>query len=62
VLTDAHFDWEGDLPLKHPASDTVIGNVSARSDAAFEQISYEITTSCAENAIVNGFLHLLEQR
>jgi neutral ceramidase len=36
-------------------------------DAAFEQISYEITTShlksgCAENAIVNGFLHLIEQR
>jgi hypothetical protein len=34
---------------------------------AFEQISYEITTShlksgCAENAIVNGFLHLIEQR
>jgi len=62
VLTDAHFDWERNLPLKHPASDTVIGNVSARSDAAFEQISYEITTSCAENAIVNGFLHLIEQR
>lgn len=36
-------------------------------DAAFEQISYEITTShlksgCTENAIVNGFLHLIEQR
>jgi len=36
-------------------------------DAAFEQVSYEITTShlkpgCAENAIVNGFLHLIEQR
>jgi tRNA(fMet)-specific endonuclease VapC len=36
-------------------------------DAAFEQTSYEITTShlksgCAENAIVNGFLHLIEQR
>jgi len=35
-------------------------------DAAFEQISYEITTSqlkpgCAENAIVNGFLKLMEQ-
>jgi hypothetical protein len=24
--------------------------------------SHEITTSCAENAIVNGFLHLIEQR
>ena len=36
-------------------------------DAAFDQISYEITTSrlkpgCAENAIVNGFLKLMEQR
>jgi len=36
-------------------------------DAAFEQVSYEITTSrlspgCAENAIVNGFLKLMEQR
>ncbi len=35
-------------------------------DAAFEQISYEITTSrlkpgCAESAIVNGFLKLMEQ-
>ena len=35
-------------------------------DAAFEQISYEITTSrlkpgCAENAIVGGFLKLMEQ-
>jgi len=36
-------------------------------NAAFEQVSYEITTSrlkpgCAENAIVNGFLNLLDQR
>ena len=36
-------------------------------DAAFEQVSYEITTSrlrpgCAENAIVNSFLKLIEQR
>ena len=35
-------------------------------DAAFDQVSYEITTSrlkpgCAENAIVNGFLKLMEQ-
>jgi neutral ceramidase len=34
-------------------------------DAAFQQISYEITTShlkpgCAENAIVNGFLSLMK--
>ena len=34
------------------------------NDAAFDQISYEITTSrlhpgCAENAIVNGFLNLM---
>ena len=36
-------------------------------DAAFEQISYEITTSrlkpgCAENAIVDGFFNLMLQR
>jgi len=36
------------------------------NDAAFEQVSYEITTSrlkpgCAENAIVNGFLNLMGQ-
>jgi isoamylase len=24
VLTDAHFDWEGDVPLKHSATDTII--------------------------------------
>jgi neutral ceramidase len=35
-------------------------------DAAFDQVSYEITTTrlkpgCAENAIVSGFLHLMEQ-
>ena len=37
------------------------------NDAAFDQISYEITTSrlkpgCAENAIVNGFLGMMDQR
>jgi hypothetical protein len=36
-------------------------------DAAFDQISYEITASrlkpgCAENAIVGGFLEMIEQR
>jgi neutral ceramidase len=36
-------------------------------DAAFRQVSYEITTShlkpgCAENAIVNGFVNLMKQR
>jgi hypothetical protein len=36
-------------------------------DAAFDQVSYEITTSrlkpgCAERAIVNGFLKLMKQR
>ena len=24
MLTEAHFDWEGDLPLRHPATDAVI--------------------------------------
>lgn len=36
-------------------------------DAAFEQVSYEIESSrlkpgCAERAIVNGFVSLIEQR
>src|SRR5205823_10800124 len=36
-------------------------------DAAFEQISYEITTSrlkpgCAEKAIADGFFNLMQQR
>jgi hypothetical protein len=30
VLTDALFDWEEDLPLKHPASDTVIYEAHVR--------------------------------
>jgi isoamylase len=30
VLTDADFDWEGDLPLRHPASDTVIYETHVR--------------------------------
>jgi len=30
VLTDAHFDWEGDLPLRHHASDTVIYEAHVR--------------------------------
>ncbi len=30
VLTDAHFDWEGDLPLRHPAADTVIYEAHVR--------------------------------
>ena len=36
------------------------------SDAAFDQVGYELTTSrlkagCAENAIVNGFLDLMRR-
>jgi hypothetical protein len=36
------------------------------NDAAFDQISYEITTShlkpgCAENAIVNGLLDMIRR-
>jgi isoamylase len=30
LLTDAHFDWEGDLPLRHPAADTVIYEAHVR--------------------------------
>jgi len=36
------------------------------NDAAYEQASYEITTNhlkpgCAENALVNGFLDMMDQ-
>jgi isoamylase len=30
MLTDAHFDWEGDLPLRHSATDTVIYETHVR--------------------------------
>jgi isoamylase len=30
LLTDAHFDWEGDLPLRHSAADTVIYEAHVR--------------------------------
>ena len=61
------------LKRQSPLSHTVIVTHADGSsgyipdDAGFEQVSYEITTSrlspsCAENAIVNGFLKLMEQR
>ena len=61
------------LKRQSPLSHTVIVTHADGSsgyipdDAGFEQVSYEITTSplspgCAENAIVNGFLKLMEPR
>ena len=61
------------LKIKSPFSRTLMVTHANGSsgyipdDAAFDQVSYEITTSrlkpgCAENAIVNGFLDLMEQR
>jgi hypothetical protein len=56
-------------PLSHTVMVTHANGSSGYipDDAAFEQVSYEITTSrlrpgCAENAIVNSFLKLMEQR
>ena len=61
------------LKRETPFSNTIIVTHANGSsgyipdDAAFDQISYEITTSrlkpgCAENAIVNGFLDMFQQR
>jgi hypothetical protein len=60
------------LKAESPVGDTVMvthANGSSGyipNDAAFDQISYEITTShlkpgCAENAIVNGFLDMIRR-
>jgi neutral ceramidase len=61
------------LQKETPFSQTIMvthGNGSSGyipDDAAFDHIGYEITTShlkpgCAENAIVNGFLDMIQQR
>ena len=62
--------WEH-LKRKSPSGQTVMVTHANGSsgyipdDAAFEQVSYEITTSrlkpgCAENAIISGFLNLMK--
>jgi len=56
-------------PLSHTVMVTHANGSSGYipDDAAFEQVSYEVTSSrlkpgCAESAIVNGLLKLMEQR
>lgn len=69
VLTRIHEHLKKESPLTHAVMVTHANGSSGYipDDAAFDQVSYEITTShlkpgCAENAIVNGFLNLMQQR
>lgn len=69
VMTMIHQRLRNESPFSHTVMVTHANGSSGYipNDAAFEQVSYEIATSrlkpgCAENAIVNGFLSLLEQR
>jgi neutral/alkaline ceramidase-like enzyme len=67
TMIEAHLKKES--PVKNTVMVTHANGSSGYipDDAAFAQVSYEITTShlkpgCAENGIVNGFLNLLKQR
>jgi hypothetical protein len=69
VMTMIQAHLKRQSPLSHTVMVTHANGSSGYipDDAAFEQVSYEITTSrlkpgCAENAIVNGILKLMEQR
>ena len=69
VLTGIGRHLAKETPFSHTIMVTHANGSSGYipDDAAFDQVSYEITTShlkpgCAENAIVNGFLDLLQQR
>ena len=69
VLTTIHQHLKRESPFSRTVMVTHANGASGYipDDAAFDQVSYEITTSrlkpgCAENAIVNGFLSLMEQR
>jgi neutral ceramidase len=60
---------EKEVPSRHVVMLTHTNGSSGYipDDAAFAQVSYEITTShlkpgCAEKAIVNGFLKMMDQR
>ncbi len=66
VFTMIHQRLQRESPFSHTIMVTHANGSSGYipNDAAFDQVSYEITTShlkpgCAENAIVNGFLDLL---
>jgi hypothetical protein len=69
VLTGIARRLKEESPFNHTIMVTHANGSSGYipDDASYEQISYEITTSrlkpgCAENAIVNGFLNLMQQR
>jgi len=68
ALTGIYQHLKTDSPFSHTVMVTHANGSSGYipNDAAFDQISYEITTShlkpgCAENAIVNGFLDMMGQ-
>ncbi len=69
VMTMIHQRLKRESPLSHTIMVTHANGASGYipNDAAYDQISYEITTSrlkpgCAESAIVNGFLKLMVDR
>lgn len=69
VMTMIHEHLKKESPVSRTVMVTHANGSSGYipDDAAFDQVSYEITTSrlkpgCAENAIVNSFLQLIEQR
>ena len=66
VLTQIYLRLRQESPLSHTVMVTHANGSSGYipNDAAFDQVSYEITTSrlkpgCAEGAIVNGFIELM---
>jgi neutral ceramidase len=69
VLTMINEHLKRESPVRHAVMLTHANGSSGYipDDAAFQQVSYEITTShlkpgCAENAIVNGVVKLMRQR
>jgi hypothetical protein len=67
VFTKINWALEKESPFSHTVMVTHANGSSGYipDDEAFNQISYEITTShlkpgCAENGIVNGFLNLMQ--
>jgi L-serine deaminase len=68
VFTMIYQRLKAESPFSHTVMVTHTNGSSGYipADAAFDQISYEITTSrlkpgCAENTIVNGFLDMMRR-
>jgi len=68
VLTMIHEHLNEESPFKHTIMVTHANGSSGYipDDAAYDQVSYEITTThlkrgCAEGAIVNGFMDLMNR-